>query len=334
MKVFVSIPQKNDVMKTFMPEAVQKYLEERFEVCYSPLDRQLQKEEIARYAGDAEAIVTGWGHVPFDAKTLENTSISLIVHTGGSVGNLVPQEVYDMGIRVLSGNNLYADSVAEGVIAYMLTALRKIPDYLQSVRDGNWIPVPHCTEGLLDQSVGIIGLGAISIRLLELLAPFRVNVKIYSQYPVPEELLRKYQAVQVPLEEIFATCKIVSLHSAMSERTRGMIGKEHFNLLQEGALFVNTARGKIIRENEMIEALKTKRFWAILDVYHQEPLAWDSELRRLENVYPLPHVGGPTVDRRPLITKCLIDNMVKYEAGEMMELEIDENYARRMTVES
>ena len=91
-------------------------------------------------------------------------------------------------------------------------------------------------------------MGAISKRVVKLLKPFGVS---YSGYPIDEEYLKENNATPASLEEIFATCKIVSLHSAMNEWTRGMIGKEHFDLFQDGAFFINTARDAIIRENEM-----------------------------------------------------------------------------------
>lgn len=332
MKIFVSIPQNSVVMKTFIPKEVQEYLESRFKVIYSPLDRQLTREEISVYAKDAEVIVTGWGHPALDGESLKQTDIKLIVHTGGSVGSLVDQSIYDAGIRVISGNNLYADSVAEGVLAYMLTSLRNIPDYVNAVRDGGWRLGNDYTEGLLDQTVGIVGMSAVSTRVIKLLQLFNVQIKIYSSYSVSREFLEQYNAVQVSLEEIFSTCKIVSIHSAMNERNRGLIGKKHFELLQDGAIFVNTARGRVVREDEMIEALKKKRFKAILDVFYQEPIEGDNELRTLPNVYCIPHMAGPTWDRRPAITKRLVDDIMRFFAGEEMQLEISAEYAARMTV--
>ena len=332
MEVFVSVPKKSEVMETFLTEPVRRYLEERFQVRYSPLERNLTPEEESAYAGNARVIITGWGHPMLDAETVEGTGIRLIAHTGGSVGSLVSPEIYRRGIRVISGNRLYADSVAEGVLTYMLAALRRMPDYVDRMRSGGWGEAQDISEGLLDQTVGLVGVGAISLRLMRLLQMFRVKIKVFSRYPVDTEILEKYRAEQVSLEEIFSTCKIVSLHSAMSESTRGMIGREHFDLLQDGALFVNTARGGIVREAEMTEALKEKRFRAVLDVYCQEPPGQDNPLRCLDNVYCMPHQAGPTRDRRALIARQLIDNIVKFRAGEEMELEISREYAGRMTV--
>ena len=117
MKLFVSIPQGSAPMKRFLTEDVKKYLDERFEVTYSPFDRQLTREELMQFIQDKDAVMTGWGSITMDEEMLEDTTVKLIVHTGGSVGSLVTPEVYEMGVRVLSGNELYADSVADELYA-------------------------------------------------------------------------------------------------------------------------------------------------------------------------------------------------------------------------
>jgi phosphoglycerate dehydrogenase-like enzyme len=174
-------------------------------------------------------------------------------------------------------------------------------------------------------------MGAITKQLIPMLKPFRVKLKLYSGYPIDPEYLAQNNAVQASLEEIFSTCKIVSIHSALNERTKGMIGKEHFDLLQDGAVFINTARGAIIREDEMIEALQEKRFMAVLDVYAKEPPEVDTPLRQLKNVYCMPHVGGPTNDRAPIIAMRLADDIQRFAAGEPLQHEITGSYAKRMT---
>ena len=103
-------------------------------------------------------------------------------------------------------------------------------------------------------------------------------------------------------------------------------------MLKDGALFINTSRGPVIDEAALIEELGKPRFRAVLDVYTEEPPAQDSELRKQENVYPMPHMAGPTLDRRPLISKALIDAARDFFDGKMdSKLEITEEMARRMT---
>ncbi len=332
MKLFVAIPTTVQAWKKFITDEVRAYLEERFEVSYLNMDRLPTAQEVAQRAGDADVIMTGWGNPMMDRQLLEQTNIKLIAHTGGSVADYVNQDVYATDIKVISGNEMYAESVAEGVVGYMMLALRKMVDYVEDTRNGNWRS-EACTptEGLLDQTIGLVGMGAITRHLIPMLKPFRVKLKLYSGYPINPDFLAENNAVQASLEEIFSTCKIVSIHSALNDRTKGMIGKEHFDLLQDGAVFINSARGAIIREDEMIEALQTNRFRAVLDVYCKEPLDLDSPLRHLKNVYCMPHVGGPTNDRSPVIAMRLADDIRRFEKGQKLRYEITSEYAKRMT---
>lgn len=332
MNVFVSIPQNTEVNRSFFPEWIRDYLAERCDVKYSPLDRQIVPEEMVQYAADADVIITGWGHPTITKEMVAKTNVHLVVHTGGSVGSLIDPDIYDIGVRVISGNDLYADSVAEGTLAFMMAMLRQIPDYVDNIRNGGWNFQENCTEGLYNQRIGIIGFGAISKRVVQLLRPFNVNIKIYSGYPIDEQFLHDNNAKQVTLDELFSTCRIVSLHSSMNEKNRGLIGKEHFERMENGAIFINTARGAVVREEEMIEELKKQRIRAVLDVFCQEPLPVNSPLRRLPNVYCIPHKAGPTYDRRAFVTKCLIDDIVRFENKDDLSLEIKKEYSKRMTV--
>lgn len=332
MKIFVSIPKGSEVEQTFFPDTVKAYLEERFTVSYNPLERQVTPEEFTQYTKDADAVLTGWGHPVITGDMVQGTSLRLVAHTGGSVGSLADGSLYDAGVRVISGNLLYAESVAEGALAYMFMGLRRLPYYTQKIREGLWREPGDQWDGLYDRTVGIIGFGTISRLLIDLLQPFHVNIKIQSHYPIDPDYLQQHHAAAADLDEIFSTCDIVSVHSSMNERTRGMITGAHFAQMKEGALFLNTARGAVIREEEMIEELRKNRFFAVLDVFCQEPLALDSPLRKLSNVWCIPHMAGPTLDRRPAVTRALADDMVKFSSGGPLRLEISAESAKRMTV--
>ena len=155
---------------------------------------------------------------------------------------------------------------------------------------------------------------------------------MFSHHELPPEWTEKYRCRRASLEEIFSTCDIVSVHSALNEANRGLIRREHLALLKENALFLNTARGDVIDEQALVEELGKRRFRAVLDVFHQEPLAPESELRLLPNVYAIPHMAGPTLDRRPMIISALMDEMVRFFDGEgPFALEIDRGQAARMT---
>ena len=331
-KVLVSIPD-GDIKSTFVPKEICEYLEKYFDVTYNQLGRRFQAEELKSMLPEFDAVITGWGHPMLSRDVLEgNDRLKLIVHTGGTVGNLVDSYAYEKGIRVFSGNQLYAESVAEGTVAYILMALRRIPDYIEAVREGNWRTQRDLWEGLLDRTVGIVGLGTISRIVVRMLQPFRVKIKMYSHYEIEPEFCEKYNVENASLEEIFSACDIVSVHSALNSENKGLIGKKHFEMLKDGSLFINTSRGAVIDEEALIEELEKNRFRAVLDVFWKEPLELDSKLRSLKNVYCLPHMAGPTLDRRKWITKGLVDEMCKFfEGAEEFELEISEEFAGRMT---
>ena len=331
-KMLVTIPE-GDVRSTFLPKHIQERLNSLFDTTYNDTGRQFTKQELQTLLPQYDAVLTGWGTPMLSAEVLQgNQRLQLIVHTGGSVGNLVDAYVYENGIRVFSGNQLYAESVAEGAIAYMLMAQRRLPYYLDRVQEGYWRTEADVWEGLLDKTVGIIGIGTISTILIRMLQVFRVKIKVYSRHEIPEELISQYHVQPASLEEIFSTCDIVSIHSSLNSQTRGGIRREHFRLLKENALFLNTARGDVLDEEDLIAELKTGRFRAVLDVYHREPLPADSPLRTLPNVYAIPHMAGPTLDRRPYITEALLREAERFFQGETdFSLEISRNSASRMT---
>lgn len=329
-KVLVAIPH-GSVKDTFMPDNVCKYLEERFEAAYNDTGSQYSVEELKALLPDYDAVITGWGTRPITGETAGDR-LKLIAHTGGTVANLVDGSTYERGITVLSGNKHYAESVAEGTLAYILTAQRRIPDYIASVRNGAWRTEASVWEGLIGKTVGIVGIGTISRLLIPLLTPFCVKIKYFSHYPVEKEFEEKYGLERMTLRELFSICDIVTVHSALNSDNRGLIGKEMFALLKDNALFVNTSRGDVIDEMALIEALKENRFRALIDVYHREPLAEDSPLRTLPNVYPIPHMAGPTLDLREHITTALIDDMVRFFDGNTHPaLEITREMSLRMT---
>ena len=331
MKLLVTIPD-GVTKEEFLTGETLALLEDNFEVTYNGLGRNYTQEEMYLAAENADIVLTGWGSPSFIGGPFEKCkSLKLIAHTAGSVADLVDENIYAHGIRVISGNRYFAESVAEGTIAYMMTALRRIPDDVRDMKNGVlWKNAERLTGGLLGRDVGIVGFGMISKYVIEMLKPFGAKVKIYSAYPIDKDFLEKTGAVQVSLPEVFG-CSIVSVHSALSERTRGMIGKELLELMPNGAIFINTSRGAIVKENELIEELKKNRIFALLDVFENEPPELDSPLRSLDNVYPIPHRAGPTNDRRSYIGRQVALDIISFKNGEELKCEITSGYAKRMT---
>ncbi len=179
MKILVTFPT-GDLRESFMPSDVISVLEEMAEVEYNPYDRNFTAEEMRERLIGKDAVITGWGTTKLTKEVLEgNDTLKLICHTGGTVSSIVDDYAYEKQIRVLSGNEVYAESVAEAIIAYALLGLRKIPHYLDLVHNNGWFNGLDVWEGLLDRTVGFVSFGAIPRYLINMLKPFRVKVKVY-----------------------------------------------------------------------------------------------------------------------------------------------------------
>ena len=331
-KIRVLVTMPNGVTKSsFIPPHLAEKMEKEGDVRWNPLDRNYTPEELAAEIRDAQICITGWGNARFTEEDLKVAPcLKVIAHTGGTVATLVDESVYQKGITVLSGNELYAQSVGEGVICYMLAALRDIPKFSNMVQKEGWTKPGWYNEGLLGQKVGLVGFGAVARYTAEMLKAFHVDLLICSGHLSDEEAA-KYGGRKATIEEIFATCKVVSLHMAATPKTFHQVNKELLSTLQDGALLVNTARGSVIDEAALAEALRENRFKAILDVYEKEPLPAESPLRGMENAILIPHMGGPTIDRRPFVTEALMKEAPKALAGEASFLEISWETAQHMT---
>lgn len=330
MKILVAMP-KNPLSNTFMTDWLAEEIEELGTVVWNESENHFTGEELKEKLKDIDICITGWGSVPFDEPVLENADrLKLIAYTGGTITGIVSDTLFERGITVLGGNRTFAESVAEGVIAYALASLRDIPRYSNGMQEGRWKTASYYNEGLLDQTVGLVGFGMIAKSLVKMLKPFRTKIKVFSKH-ISEEEMKEYNVEKASLEEIFTTCKIISIHSARTPETYHMIGKELLELIPDGALLINTARGSVIDEKALENELQKQRFKAVLDVYEVEPLPDDSGLRGLDNVILMPHMGGPTIDRRKFVLKNLIEDIRNYIEEKPLACEITKQYAANMS---
>ena len=329
IKILVSIPD-GEVRDSFFSEEQRVRLERLGCVEWNANAEQYGEEELAEKLRGVDICISGWGNTPFHEKTLKYADkLKLIAHIGGSVRPMVGDAAFERGIRVCSGNRVFAESVAEGVLTYMLCSLRKIGEYEARMAAGEW-PSLIGTRGLLGRSVGLVGYGMIAEYLVKFLKPFGCRILVSSRH-ISEEELAAAGIEAASAEEIFRTCDIVSLHNSLTMRTKHSIGTELLNSMKDGALLVNTARGALIDEEALVSVLKERPVWAALDVYETEPLPMDSPLRDCERVLLMPHAAGPTADRRYAVTSYVLDDMERFLNGENLDCEIDFARAGTMT---
>lgn len=330
MNIYVAIPQGEN-RDSFLTNENVAFLESLGRLTWNETGANPTPELLVDALVDVDVLVCGWGTPCLTEDVLKKANrLKLVAYVCGSVANVVSDAMYAKGIRIVSGNEEFARSVAEGTVAYMLCALRDIPNVSRHMQEKGWMPHPDRRLALLDQTVGIVGYGAISRYLLDLLRPFGVKIKLYSRH-MSDEQAQRLGVRKASLEEIFSTCKIVSLHCARNAENYHLVDERLLSMLQDGAVLVNTARGDVIDEEALIREARKGRFRAILDVFEEEPLPLHSELRSLDNVILLPHQGGPTYDKRCDAAKIVLQDIERFQKGIPLENEILKSRAKMMT---
>lgn len=333
MKALISLARGTQYETFFTPEN-ERLASSLGSILWNDAPRPLTKAQVSERIADCDCYVTLWGSARLDADILAHAPrLRLLMHLAGTVVPFVSDEMWERGIRVISGNAYFAESVAEGTVGYMLAALRDIPFYSGRLqREHIWKRPEDLTRGLLGRTVGLVSYGEIARYLVRLLAPFRVRIKVYDVAPLPAADVAAYGLEQTSLADIFSTCDVVSLHTPLYDATHHLIGRDLLRLLRPGALFVNTSRGAIVDQRALEQELATGRFRAVLDVYEQEPPADDCPLFSMENVLMMPHMGGPTVDLHSRITHDLLLESAAYlDRGEPLRHEITRDRARHMS---
>jgi phosphoglycerate dehydrogenase-like enzyme len=274
----------------------------------------------------AEILVTGWG-TPVLKETLagwtpESSPLRLVAHTAGSIKHHLPYEALVAGLRVTHSNESLAEAVAEFTLGAILAMRRQM--FLGERRYASRQPLPAYTQfhELPGSTVGIIAASAIGRRVMDLLRPWQVKLLVYDPY-CRVETLAGYGAEAVSLLELCQRSDIVSLHAPITPETFKLLNGDHFRAMQDGALFVNTARGYLVDADALLRELQTGRISALLDVTDpSEPLPPDSPFRTLENCVVLPHIAGHSVEARTRQGQYMAEDILNYLAGRPLRFSV------------
>lgn len=292
MKTLIAIANP-DLRRMFFRPEVTAELEAFSGVDWVEAGQPFDSAQLASVIAGYDACITSWGSPKFTPEVLsEARRLRFIGHAAGTVIPIVNEDVFDTGITVANANKLLAKTTAESAVALMMGGAWRLLAYAEGLRQGVWSD--NSTEsvlGLSGRTVGLIGYGEISRQVIGLLQGFKPRLLLYSRN-CPREEAEALGVELCGLDELLAESHIVSLHNTWTPRTEGMIGARELALMQDGALFVNTARGAIVREEALVKELQTGRISAALDVYRKEPLPPDHPLLTLPNALCTPHIGG------------------------------------------
>jgi len=228
---------------------------------------------------------------------------------GTGTDNVDLAAAQDRGVTVTNTPGVAASSVAEHALALLLTVAHRIVQQDSAVRAGTW---PRGDAGLLQgKIVGVVGLGAIGRRFAELSRGIGMRVLAWSFHPKAIDGIEL-----VSLETLLSTSDVVSLHVRLSDKTERMIGQREFERMKPGAILINTARGAIVDEAAVIQALSTgKLSGAGLDVFTTEPLPPAHPFTKAPNVVLTPHSAGITPEALEAGLQLVVSNIASFLAG-------------------
>lgn len=244
------------------------------------------------------------GREKWDASTLRVASkkLKLIARFGVGVDSIDVDAATRYGIAVSNSQGANARSVAEHALALILSMLRGVTRYDREMRKKTC--VAKLTQSL-EGTFGFIGYGKIAQNLSQMLWPFNVNMIAYDLYPNNAAAIAN-RVKLVSFKEVLAKANIISLHLPLNEETHHLINKETISQMVNGVYIINTSRGKIVKETDLIEGIKNKKIkGAALDVFENEPYDRESGLSELEEVILTPHAAAvSTVGVREVFNYC------------------------------
>lgn len=266
--------------------------------------------ELVDRIGDSDIVINIRSTSRFTADVLgQCQALRLISIWGTGTDNVDLPAARAQGVRVTNTPAVSAIAVAEHTLALIMAVAKRTVQVDHEVRQGGW-PRAMVSE-LRGKTLGLIGTGAIGREVARLGAGIGMRVIAWTFHP------RDDVAESVDFEEVFRQSDVLSVHVRLSNDTSGLIRRPHLDLMKPGAILINTARGGIVNESDLVQALSTNRIaGAGLDVFETEPLPQDSPLRALRNVVLTPHAAGITPEATEAGLALAIENVFSFLAGQ------------------
>ena len=327
MKTIIFTNQVNKGQSVYGPKQL-----EQLAALYGCESTIYTKEDLPRLA-DTEYIFSTWGMPSLTVEEIRQylPNLKCIFYGAGSV-KAFAKPFLDCGVRIFSAWQANAIPVAECCIAQILLANKGFY-YLSRAAKAGWRDakalVPNF-PGNYEAKVGLIGLGAIGMLVLEEMKKHDVELYVYSS-KVTKENEAQWGVKAATLEDIFRECNVISNHLANVPATVGILNEDLLKMMQPWSTFINTGRGAQVDEAALIAKLKSdETITAVLDVTYPEPPLAESEFYTLDNVILTPHSAGSNGLEVRRMAQYMIDESKRYFAGEKCLYEVTEDMLDRM----
>ncbi len=292
------------------------------------------KESISKHPdilAEVEVLFSGWGAPVMDTTLVAHAPcLRAIFYGSGSIKGFITDAVWKREILVTSAQAINAIPVAEYTLAAILFSLKHVWSLAAQARREQRFPLRDQVPGVYGATIGIIGLGLTGRLVREMLSPFGVHVISYD----PSVSSAEAAALKVtlcPLDTLFCEAQVVTLHAPLLPETVGMVHGAHLASMPSGGTFINTARGGLVRQEEMIATLTQRSdLYAVLDVTSPEPPPPGSALYSLPNVTLTPHLAGSLGSERRRLGKTMVEELQRFVTGQPLLYAITQEQVQNM----
>ncbi len=302
-----------DVFAENVKESLRREMESAFTVRFA---KSYDRDEQLGLAGEADFLVAGWP--PVDAEMITRAGKLKAIHKWGiGYDKINLDAAREKGVKLYITAGANAVPVSELALMLMMSVLRRLPFVDANMRNRVWLKseMRGIAHHLTGKRVGILGMGNIGRNLVKLLRGFDAQVGYYDVFRRTPEEEKAMGITFMPLDRLFSWSQVLSLHTPLTDETRKVVNARTLALMPRDAILVNTARGDLVDEPALIEALRNGVIaGAGLDVFEKEPLG-DSPLLQMDNVVLSPHVGGATLNNVDNVARHVRKNLQAFMEG-------------------
>ena len=303
-----------------LPDPIETRMMELFTCRLNLDDKIFDKSELSAAVGRADVLVpTVTDRIDAEVLAGAGAALKLIASFGTGIDHVDLAVAQQRGIIVTNTPGVLTEDTADMTMALILAVARRLAEGERLIRSGGWSgwsPTSMLGHRIWGKRLGIVGMGRIGMALARRASGFGLSIHYHNRRPVPEDVETALEATYwESLDQMLAHMDIVSVNCPHTPATYHLLSARRLRLLQPHAILVNTARGEIVDEEELVRLLENRAIaGAGLDVFEHEP-AVDPRLQALDNVVLLPHMGSATIEGRIAMGERVIINIKTFADG-------------------
>lgn len=303
-KVLVSAPYMQPVIDRFKHH----FDRANIELLLPDVRERMEESELLEYISDVDGVICGDDR--FTEKVLKFApKLKVLSKWGTGIDSIDQKACQKLGIQIRNTPNAFSIPVADSVIGYMLCFSRKLPWMDKKMRTGIWEKIPG--KALHECSLGVIGVGNVGKTVVKRAVSFGMTVYGNDIRAIPQDFLEETGMLSVTKEELLSKSDYVSLNCDLNPTSHHLMNRDKFCIMKASAVIINTSRGPVIKDQDLIEALLTNKIaGAALDVFEHEPLSKDHPLCGMENVMLAPHNANSSPAAWEAVHKSTINNLM------------------------